>query len=104
MIKDDTIQPSTTTLTIEQLQAEASRARSAIIIAQEATRPENSKRTYEGKQKEYIEWCSQKQYPDCLVNEDKMIHFLNDMKDRKKKNLGGSQKPLLQTQTIRCNL
>jgi hypothetical protein len=64
-------------LTLEQLQAEASRARSAIIIAQEATRPKNSKRTSAGKQKPFIEWCSQKH---------KMIHFLSDMKDRKKKN------------------
>jgi hypothetical protein len=87
-----TLQPSAPTLTLQQLQAEASRARSAIILAQEATRPKTSKRIYEGKQKDFIEWCSEKKYPDALVNEDKMIHFLIDMKDRKKKKPGRKRK------------
>ena len=68
------------------------RARQEIALGVGLARPQATKYTYAGKQKEFINWCESKGYNNDNVTEDKVLYFLSDVKNRQPYKRGRKRK------------
>jgi hypothetical protein len=68
------------------------RARQEIALGVGLARPQATKHTYAGKQKEFINWCESKGYNNDNVTEDKVLYFLIDVKNRQPYKRGRKRK------------
>ena len=62
-------------------QLKETEAKAIQIVSNKQNRPKATKRNYEPKQLEFREWCINPNgggYPNCLVNEDKLLRYINE--------------------------
>jgi hypothetical protein len=89
---NDLTSVSTNIATSLPLSDQEANAVSSILLSHEASRPNTSKQTWNGYQRDFLAWCHKKNYANDIVTEGKLNLFLTEIKGRPTNKRGRKRK------------